>query len=97
MGVLDGVQVELEAQARSWGRRVRLLQRWIGLQSDGERFDQLELAGSWHISQLTATRWLDESERLTTCLPSTLAGLEAGTLLVHQGAGAAAPHPALHA
>ncbi len=84
VGVLDGVQAELQDQARSWGRRIRLLQTWRALPSPGERFDQLELAGSWHISQTTATRWLDEAARLTSCLPATLAGLEAGTLLVHQ-------------
>lgn len=80
--LLDLVRAGLVDEARSWARRVRLLHRWPV--ATGEGFEQLEMAGSWQVSQLTATRWRDEAERFDTCLPLTLAALEAGTLLVHQ-------------
>ena len=82
--LLDLVRDDLVEESRSWARRVRALCRWAELVPPGESFEQLEMAGSWQVSQLTATRWRDEAERLETCLPLTLAALEAGTLLVHQ-------------
>ena len=42
------------------------------------------MAGSWQVSQLTATRWDMEAERFERCLPQTLQALEAGCVLVHQ-------------
>ena len=82
--LLDLVREGLVEESRSWARRVRALRRWAELVPPGESFEQLEMAGSWQVSQLTATRWRDEAERLVDCLPLTLAALEAGTLLVHQ-------------
>ena len=82
--LLDRVREGLVEESRSWARRVRALRRWAELVPAGESFEQLEMAGSWQVSQLTASRWRDEAERLLACLPLTLAELEAGTLLVHQ-------------
>ena len=82
--LLDLVREGLVEESRSWARRVRALRRWAELVPPGESFEQLEMAGSWQVSQLTASRWRDEAERLLACLPLTLAALEAGTLLVHQ-------------
>ena len=82
--LLDRVREGLVEESRSWARRVRALRRWAELVPAGESFEQLEMAGSWQVSQLTASRWRDEAERLLACLPLTLAALEAGTLLVHQ-------------
>ena len=50
------------------------------------QFPRLEMAGSWNVSQLTASRWQDEARRFDEALPRTLAMLETGALLVHQAA-----------
>ena len=42
------------------------------------------MAGSWQVSQLTATRWDLEAEHFELSLPQTLQALEDGVLLVHQ-------------
>lgn len=83
--VLDEVHAGLVAEAQGYAARIRSLRRWqTAPRPDGERFDQLELAGAWRISQVSATTWLDDAERFVTCLPQTLAALEAGTVLLHQ-------------
>ena len=86
---LDALRADLVEEARSWGRRVRRMGALARLSEAGAldgvpQFAQLELAGTCQVSQLTATRWQDDAERLETCLPLTLEALEAGTLLVHQ-------------
>ena len=43
------------------------------------QFVQLEMAGAWQVGQLTASRWLWESERMHDALPQTLAMLDAAT------------------
>ncbi len=86
--LLDEVAEELREQARSWARRLRLVARVEELSrrapSGSVQFLQLEAAGSWQVGQLTATRWLWESERMHDALPRTLAMLDDGDLLVHQ-------------
>jgi len=87
--LLDAVSADLVADARSWGQRIRRVQRLAELCQQAtvagvEQFPQLELAAAWRIGQITATRWLAESEHFRTHLPMTLQALEAGALLVHQ-------------
>jgi len=85
---LDEVTELLREQARSWARQLRLVAQLDTLSRRARhgtaQFVQLEMAGSWQIGQLTATRWQWESERVHDALPRTLAMLERGDLLVHQ-------------
>jgi len=97
--LLDGVCSDLALDARSWGQRIRRVQRFAELcqaatASGVEQFPQLELAAAWRIGQQTATRWLGEAEHFRTHLPQTLLALESGTLLVHQAS--ALLHRTLH-
>src|SRR3712207_4531365 len=77
---LDEMTVLLREQAKAWAARLRLLQRLDDLSSLGAKagvaqFPQLEMAGSWHVSQITATRWQAEAARFAEALPRTLAML----------------------
>ena len=85
---LDAVVERLREQARSWAAQLRLVGQLDTLSRRARhgtaQFVQLEMAGSWLIGQLTATRWQWESERMHEALPQTLAMLERGDLLVHQ-------------
>ena len=87
--LLDGVRAGLVEDAKAWARRVRQLceiDRLSGASAMAgvPQFPELEAAGSWHVSQLTAARWAADAHRLELCLPLTLAALEAGVLLAHQ-------------
>ena len=86
---LDAVSTALRADARSWASQVKATARLVAAASAGggadRSFVELEVAGSWAVSQATATRLLVEADQLHTCLPATLAALETGALLVHQG------------
>ncbi len=85
---LDAVRARLEADARSWAAQVRATAQLLRAARTGggadRAFVELEIAGSWSVSQATATRLLVEAEQLTDSLPATLALLERGELLVHQ-------------
>jgi hypothetical protein len=85
---LDAVGEVLREQARSWAAQLRLVAQLDTLSRRARhgtaQFVQLEMAGSWQIGQLTATRWQWESERMHEALPLTLDMLERGDLLVHQ-------------
>ena len=86
---LDEMSELLREQARGWARQLRQVQLLAHLSrsaaaSGVAQFAQLEMAGSWQVSQLTATRWLWEAQRLHDALPRTLAMLDRGALLVHQ-------------
>ncbi len=88
-GLLDAVREGLVEDSRAWARRVRLLCELERLSSQSAlagvpQFRELEAAGSWNVSQLTAAGWAADAHRLESCLPLTLAALEVGTLLVHQ-------------
>ena len=88
-GLLDAVRVGLVEDSRAYARRARQLCELERVSRQSElagvpQFPELEAAGSWHVSQLTAARWAADAHRLESCLPLTLAALEAGTLLVHQ-------------
>ena len=79
----------LREQARAWAVRVRLLLELddlssLGAKAGGALFGPLEMAGSWNVSQITATRWQAEAVRLSEALPRTLALLADGELLEHQ-------------
>ena len=87
--LLDSVRDGLVLEAKAWATRIRQLRELARLSGLADvagvgQFPQLEMAGSWQVSQLTATRWSDEAERFELCLPQTLQAMEAGTLLVHQ-------------
>ena len=87
--LLDSVREGLVAEAQAWAVRLRQLRELTRLSGTAHlaavpQFPQLEMAGSWQVSQLTATRWSDEAERYELCLPQTLEALEVGALLVHQ-------------
>lgn len=88
VATLDAVTALLREQARSWAAQLRLVGQLDTLSHAARhgtaQFLQLEMAGSWQIGQLTATRWQWESERMHEALPRTLAMLERGDLLVHQ-------------
>ena len=85
---LDEVGALLREQARSWARQLRLVAQLetlaVRARHGTAQFLQLEMAGSWQVGQLTATRWQWESERMHDALPRTLSMLETGELLVHQ-------------
>ena len=85
---LDAVQDSLVAEARGWAVRIgelsALAARAQQAGAQTRRTLPLELAGSWRIGQLTAERWVAESERFVDALPITLSMLQAGTLLAHQ-------------
>ena len=85
---LDAVHTGMRADARSWAAQVRATARLVdAARSCGgadRAFVELEIAGSWSVGQATAARLMVEAEHLTTCLPATLTGLEAGDVLVHQ-------------
>jgi hypothetical protein len=86
---LDAMAELLRADARAWAERVRRLVELddlvsIGAAAGSAQFPQLEMAGSWQVSQITADRWLDQALRLSVALPRTLAMLATGDLLVHQ-------------
>jgi hypothetical protein len=86
---IDAVADELTQDARSWARRIRLLAGLTARSAaspdpSDARFLCMELAGAWRISQLTATGWLIDAERMTDALPLTLAAVEEGRLLRHQ-------------
>jgi len=79
----------LRCDARSWAAQVRTMSELsdlsvLGAKAGVPQFGQLEMAGSWSVSQLTASRWQEEAERFVTALPQTLALLETGQLLRHQ-------------
>ena len=87
--LLDAVRDGLVADAQAWAVRIRQVRALARLsfsaQAAGvEQFPQLEMAGSWQVSQLTATRWDLEAEHFELSLPQTLQALEDGVLLVHQ-------------
>ena len=87
---LDAVRERLVAEARSWAAQLdelsSLAARAQRAGAQARRTLPLELAGSWHIGQLTAERWLAEAEHFHDALPLTLSMLRAGTLLRHQAA-----------
>ena len=79
----------LRERARGWARELRLLVELDELSRRGAaagvaQFPQLEMAGSWNISQLTASRWQWEASRFTEALPRSFALLSRGRLLEHQ-------------
>lgn len=86
---IDTVAAALAADARSWAAQLTQL---AGLMersaahpdANDARFLPIELAGAWRTSQLTATRWLDEAERISAALPMTLELLGQGLLYRHQ-------------
>lgn len=80
---LDAVQAELAEEARGYARRLRLLVE-LSRASAGEQCTELEMAGSWRVSQLTAASWTADAERFETCLPVALAMLDDGALSVSQ-------------
>lgn len=87
---LDAMTELLRQDARAWAAKVRLMVELddlsvLGAKAGVAQFPHLDMAGSWSVSQLTASRWQWEAERLTTALPRTLAMLAAGDLLEHQG------------
>src|SRR5688500_4848026 len=73
---LHSVRDDLVADAKSWARQLVELvsMSWRAEHSGGSARRELpmELAGSWHISQLTAERWLSEAERFHDALPLSL-------------------------
>ena len=85
---LEAVHAALVAEAQSWAARIAELSalsaRACQAGAQTRRTLPLELAGSWRIGQLTAERWLAESDRIVEALPRTLSMLAAGTLLEHQ-------------
>ncbi|TAL23203.1 MAG: HNH endonuclease [Frankiales bacterium] len=85
---LRAVRDDLAADARSWAHQLTEIAAlaWRAQQAGGSALRELpmELAGSWHISQLTAERWIGEAERFTDALPLTLALLGEGRLFRHQ-------------
>lgn len=86
---LDEMAVLLREQAKAWAARLDVLRRLDDLSSLGAKagtaqFPQLEMAGSWQVSQITATRWQGEAARFAEALPRTLAMLTSGDLLEHQ-------------
>lgn len=86
---LDGMTALLREQARGWHRQLTAMREIedlsaLGAKAGQAQFAQLEMAGSWSISQITATRWQWEAERFHLALPLTLSMLATGDLLVHQ-------------
>jgi hypothetical protein len=86
---LDGMAELLRADARAWAAKVRRLVELddlvaIGAARGTAQFPELEMAGSWQVSQITAGRWQADALRLTIALPRTLSMLEAGELFEHQ-------------
>ncbi|MDQ3503105.1 MAG: 13E12 repeat family protein, partial [Actinomycetota bacterium] len=86
---LEAMAEQLRCDARSWAAQVRTMSELsdlsvLGAKAGVPQFGQLEMAGSWSVSQLTASRWQEEAERFVTALPQTLALLETGQLLRHQ-------------
>ncbi len=85
---LDRVRAGLVADAKGWAARIAeitdlaLRAEMAGPQT--RRTLALELAGSWHVSQLTAEQWVAQAQRFVEALPLALSMLDAGTLLVHQ-------------
>ena len=86
---IDAVENTLAADARSWAAQLTQL---ASLRERSRahpdpmdlRFLPIELAGAWRISQITATRWLDDAERFRQALPLTLVLLGQGLLYRHQ-------------
>ena len=85
---LEAVRGGLVAEARAWAARIgelsALTTRAERAGTQTRRTLALELAGSWHLSQLTAERWVAEAERFHEALPLTLSMLSRGSLLAHQ-------------
>ena len=71
VAALDAVLALLQADARSWAAQLR-------------GTAELEVAGSWRVGQLTASRLMYEADRMAQALPHTLSLLAEGALLVHQ-------------
>lgn len=87
--LLDAVRDALVEDARSWAGQVRLLCELdrvcdLAARAGVAQFPEMEAAGSWQVSQLTAASWAADAIRMERCLPATLAQLEAGTHLLHQ-------------
>lgn len=88
---LDATAELLREDARSWARQLRTMADLAVLPSWAPKplprsSRSWRWAGSWSISQLTATRWQDEAQRFHTALPVTLALLETGAVFRHQAA-----------
>ena len=85
---LGAVRDDLVADAQSWARQLTEIAAlaWRAEKAGGSALRELpmELAGSWHISQLTAERWIGEAERFRDALPFTLRLLGEGRLFRHQ-------------
>jgi len=86
---LDAMTDLLREDARAWARKVRRLVELddlvaVGAKAGRAQYPQLEMAGSWNVSQITADRWQQDALRLTVALPRTLEMLTAGELLEHQ-------------
>jgi hypothetical protein len=86
---LDAMTELLREQARGWARQLRVLQELddlavLGAAAGRAQFPQLEMAGSWQVSQLTASRWMWEAQRFAEALPCAFAMLSRGELLEHQ-------------
>ena len=86
---LEAMTELLREDARAWARKVQTLVVLddlvaLGVKAGQAQYPQLEMAGSWNISQITADRWQQDALRLTIALPRTLAMLATGALLEHQ-------------
>lgn len=85
---LHAVRDDLIADAQSWARQLTEIatMAWRAQKAGGSALPELpmELAGSWHISQLTAERWIGEATRFRDALPLTLQLLGEGRLFRHQ-------------
>ncbi len=85
---LGAVRDDLISDAQSWARQLTEIATlaWRAQMAGGSALRELpmELAGSWHLSQLTAERWIGEAERFRDALPLTLSLLGEGRLFRHQ-------------
>jgi hypothetical protein len=82
---LDAGVAAAKAEAQAWAAQVR---RVTALQAAARaaeaagmpQFLHLDIAGSWRVSQHTATRLMNEADRFTEALPLSLSLLETGEL-----------------
>ena len=83
---LEVVLALLQADARSWAAQLRGIAKLLaasgfGLRSGaGRQLVKLEVAGSWRVGQLTASRLMYEADRMAQALPRTLSLLAEGAL-----------------
>ena len=83
---LEVVLSLLQADARSWAAQLRgtaelLAAAGFALRSGaGRQLVELEVAGSWRVGQLTASRLMYEADRMAQALPRTLSLLAEGAL-----------------